>query len=146
MGKILVGYDGTDNGKSALERAIEEARNTHDRITVVSVLELPLNPDGPRNFGTLDDIGPDEGGPLSPPPEIVEHLREAREILGASGLEPDLIWAAGDAAHEIVDAAKRINARTIVIGYHHHGLFSDLFGGDVDKAVQHEAGCTVILA
>jgi nucleotide-binding universal stress UspA family protein len=146
VGRILVGYDGTENGKAALERAIEEAREKHDHITVVSVLALPLNPDAPRNFGTLDDFAPGDGGPLSPPPEVVDHLREAREILGASGIEPDLLWAAGEPAHEIVEAAKRVNARAIVIGLHHHGLFSELFGGDVDNAVQHEAGCTVILA
>ena len=146
MARILVGYDGTEAGKAALERAIEEARTTRDKITVLSVLDVPLEPDAPRNFGTLDDIGPDEGQPLGPPPEIVEHLREARGILGESGLEPDLVWAAGNPAHEIVEVAKQISARVIVIGYHHHGLLSDLMGGDVDKNVRHEAGCEVILA
>ena len=38
---------------------------------------MPLDLDVPRNFGTLDDIGPDEDAPFSPPPDVVEHLREA---------------------------------------------------------------------
>jgi nucleotide-binding universal stress UspA family protein len=146
VGKILVGYDGTEAGKAALERAIEEARDGHRKITVLSVANMPLDPNVPRYFGTLDDIAPGEGGPLSPPPDVVDHLREARQILGESGLEPDLVWAAGNPAHEIVETAKQINAETIVIGAHHHGLLSDMFGGDVDTNVRHEAGCTVILA
>lgn len=146
MARILVGYDGTQAGKVALERAIEEARSTRDKITVLSVMNMPLEPDAPRNFGTLDDIAPGEGGPLGPPPDVVEHLREAREILGESGLDPDLMWAVGNPAHEIVESAKKINARVIVIGAHHHGLLSDLMGGDVNTNVRHEAGCEVILA
>jgi nucleotide-binding universal stress UspA family protein len=146
MARILVGYDGTEAGKAALERAIEEARSTHDKITVLSVVNMPLEPDAPRNFGTLDDIAPGEGAPLSAPPDVVEHLREARGILGESGLDADLMWAAGNPAHEIVESAKQIKARVIVIGRHHHGLLSDLMGGDVDTNVRHEAGCEVILA
>jgi nucleotide-binding universal stress UspA family protein len=34
----------------------------------------------------------------------------------------------------------------IVLGEHHHGFLGNLFGADVDTAVQREAGCDVILA
>lgn len=146
MSRILVGYDGSNAGRRALDRAIVEARETHARITVLSVASMPLDPEEPRYFGTLDDISPDEGGPLSPPPDVVAHLTEARDVLVAAGLDPDLAWAAGEPGHEIVETAKRIHARTIVLGEHHHGLLSGLFGGDVDAEVQLEAGCTVILA
>ena len=36
-------------------RAIEEARDSGRQLVVVAVLEMPLNPEGPQNFGTLDD-------------------------------------------------------------------------------------------
>lgn len=146
MTHILVGYDGTDSGRRALERAIEEARDAHGRITVLSVVNMPLDPEVPRYFGTLDDIAPGEGGPLSPPPDTVAHLTEARDVLAAAGFDPGLIWAAGEPGSEIVEAAKRIKARTIVLGEHHHGFLSGFLGGDVDAEVQREAGCTVILA
>ena len=61
MRRILVGYDGADGGKRALERAIAEAYESHGRITVLSVANMPLDLDVPRNFGTLDDISDDEG-------------------------------------------------------------------------------------
>jgi len=143
---ILVGYDGSESGRRALSRAIAEARRSHARVTVLSVANMPLDPEAPRFFGTLDDMSPGEGEPLSPPPQVVADLTEARELLSAEGVDPDLVWAAGDPGNEIVEAAKRIHARTIVIGEHHHGFLSRLFGGDVDAEVQREAGCIVILA
>jgi nucleotide-binding universal stress UspA family protein len=146
MSRILVAYDGSANSRRALDRAVTEARNSHAHITVLSVAEMPLNPDAPRFFGTLDDISPDEGGSFSPPPDVVAHLTEARELLSAAGFDPDLAWSAGEPGREIVDTAKRIRARTIVLGEHHHGALSSLFGGDVDGEVEREAGCTVILA
>jgi nucleotide-binding universal stress UspA family protein len=146
VARILVGYDGSESSKRALERAIEEARAAHARITVLSIAAMPLNPEVPRYYGTLDDISPDEGGSLSPPPDVVAHLREAGDVLAAAGVDADLSWAAGEPATEIVETAKRIHARAIVLGEHHHGLLSSLFGGDVDEEVQREAGCTVILA
>jgi nucleotide-binding universal stress UspA family protein len=141
-----VGYDGSDAGRRALDRAIDEARHSHAHLTVLSVANMPLDPAVPRYFGTLDDISPGEGGPLSPPPDVVAHLTEARDILAAAGLDSDLVWGAGDPGRQIVDTAKRIQARTIVIGEHHHGFLSGLFGADVDAEVQREAGCAVIVA
>jgi nucleotide-binding universal stress UspA family protein len=146
VSRILVGYDGSDGAKRALDRAVAEARDTHGHISVVSVAAMPLDLDVPRNFGTLDDIASDEGLPFEPPSEVIAHLREAGQILAAAGIDPELTWAAGDPGHEIVETAKRIGARTIVLGEHHHGFLANLFGGDVGAGVQRDAGCTVILA
>ena len=146
MRRILVGYDGSDGGKRALERAISEAHDSHGRITVLSVANMPLDIDVPRNFGTLDDISANEGGALSPPPEIVAQLQDASERLAAAGLEANLIWRAGEPGSAILDTAKEIRAQVIVLGEHHHGLLGNLFGADVDAEVQREAGCDVILA
>jgi nucleotide-binding universal stress UspA family protein len=144
--RILVGYDGSDGGKRALERAIAEAHESRGRITVLSVANMPLDLDVPRNFGTLDDISPDEGKALPPPPDVVAHLTEASERLASAGLEANLIWAAGDPGRAIVETAKEIRAQVVVLGDHHFGLLGNLFGGDVDGEVQREAGCEVILA
>ncbi len=113
---------------------------------MLSVANVPLDLDVPRNFGTLDDISALEGAPLSPPPQVVEHLTEARERLAAAGLDPELMWAAGEAGRAIVETASRIRADVIVLGERHHGFLAGIFGGDVDGEVQREAGCKVILA
>jgi nucleotide-binding universal stress UspA family protein len=113
---------------------------------VLSVANLPLSPDAPRHFGTLDDISAREGAALAPPPDVVEHLTEARDVLAAAGHDAELTWAAGEPAHAIVEAAARIRASVIVLGEHHHGFLSSLFGADVAAEVQRAAGCDVILA
>ena len=69
---------------------------------------MPLDLDAPRYYGTLDDISPaEERATLSPPPEIVAHLEEAREILAAAGVDLELTSAAGEPGHEIVEVARR---------------------------------------
>jgi nucleotide-binding universal stress UspA family protein len=144
--RILVGFDGSDGGRRALDRAIAESRDSRAHTTVLSVAELPLDLDVPRNFGTLDDVSARESAALAPPSDVVAHLTEARDRFAARGLEADLTWAAGDPAHAIVETARRIRAQVIVLGEHHHGLLGSLFGADVDAEVQREAGCEVILA
>jgi nucleotide-binding universal stress UspA family protein len=146
MRRILVGYDGSSAGRRALDRAIAEARESHGHVTVLSVADVPLDLSVPRNFGTLGDISTREGSPLSPPPDVVAHLTEARDRLAAAGLDADLAWAAGEPGREILETARRIRAHVIVLGEHHHGFLGNLFGADVDAAVQREAGCQVILA
>jgi nucleotide-binding universal stress UspA family protein len=144
--RILVGYDGSDGGRRALERAIAEAHDSRGRITVLSVANMPLDLDVPRNFGTLDDISVDEGKPPHAPPDVVAQLTEAGERLASAGLEANLAWTAGNPGRAIVETAKEIRAHVIVLGEHHHGLLGNLFGADVDAEVQREAGCEVILA
>jgi nucleotide-binding universal stress UspA family protein len=144
--RILVGFDGTDGGRRALDRAVAESRDSRAHVTVLSVANVPLDLDTPRNFGTLDDISDREDAALGPPPEVVAHLTEARDRLHAAGLDAELRWTAGEPAHAIVETARTIHADVIVLGEHHHGLLGKAFGGDVDAAVQRDAGCEVILA
>jgi nucleotide-binding universal stress UspA family protein len=146
MRRILVGYDGATGGRKAIERAIAEAKETRARIIVLSVFNVPLDPDVPRNFGTLDDISDHEGEALPAPPDVVQHLSEARDLLAQARLDAELTWGAGPPADVIVETAKRIRADVIVVGEHHHGFLSRAFGGDVGADIQREAGCEVILA
>ena len=86
---IVVGYDGAERSSKALDRAIDEAREDGAKLVVVAVAEMPLNPEGPQNFGTLDD-SPARMIPLVEPPELEPILAEAKErrVLPASGLQP----------------------------------------------------------
>src|SRR6478735_10037596 len=124
MRRVLIAYDGSDGARRALERGIAEARDSHAHLTVLSVERLVLDPDVPRNFGTLDDVADWEGQTASAPPDVVEHLAEARERLSEAGLEADLTWAAGEPGAVIAETAARIHADAIVLGEHHHGRLS----------------------
>jgi nucleotide-binding universal stress UspA family protein len=144
--RILVGYDGSAGGRRALTRAIADAQESHAHITVLSVFNVPLEPDAPRNFGTLDDISDNEGARLSAPQDVVAQLTDARDQLAKAGLRGDLMWAAGPPADVIVETARGAHADVIVVGEHHHGFLARAFGADVGAAVQREASCEVVLA
>ena len=142
---IVVGYDGDERSIKALDRAIDEAREDRAHLVVVAVAEMPLNPEGPQNFGTLDD-SPARMIPLVEPSELEPVLAAAKERVESAGLTGDYMWAAGDPANEIVEVAKDRKAGLIVIGSHHHSLFARILGPDVATQVKRDAGCDVIVA
>jgi nucleotide-binding universal stress UspA family protein len=142
---IVVGYDGEAPASVALDRAIEEARRSGGRLVVVAVSEMPLNPEGPQSFGTLDD-SPARMIPLVEPPELEPVFASARERIEAAGVRADYTWAAGEPADAIVGAARDHHADLVVVGAHHHGLLSRVLGADVASEVKRSAGCDVIVA
>ncbi len=144
MKTIVVGYDGHEAAQRALDRAIEEARERDAHLVVVAVVEMPLNPEGPQNFGTLDD-SPARMIPLVEPPELEPVFRAARERIDAAGVQAEYSWAAGEPADAIVGEARDRKAELVVVGSHHHGLLSRLFGTDVAAEVKRTAGCDVIV-
>ena len=141
-----MGFDDSDAARRALIRGIDEARERNARLVVLSVFEMPLDPQVDRFFGTLDDIADWEGKPLAPPPELVGLLGEARDQVEGAGLQADFMWAAGEPGRAIVDAARDAKVEAVVLGEHHHGFLGGLFGADVAAEVQKELGATVILA
>jgi nucleotide-binding universal stress UspA family protein len=143
---VLVGFDESAAAGRALDRGIDEARARHSRLVVLSVLEVPLDPQVDRYFGTLDDIADWEGNPIAPPPELVGLLAQARERVEGAGLHADFMWAAGEPGRAIVDAAREARVDVVVLGEHHHGFVSGLLGKDVAAVVVLELGCYVILS
>jgi len=141
--KIVVGYDGSKASSKALDRAIQEAQERRAGLIVLAVEEMPLNPEGPQNFGTLDD-SPARMIPLVEPPELEPALAEAKQRIEAAGLTADYTWAAGEPASAIVGLAQERGAELIVIGSHHHGMLARVFGPDVATQVKRDAGCDVI--
>jgi nucleotide-binding universal stress UspA family protein len=144
MSTIVVGYDDKDAAKRALDRALEEVRASGDRVVVVTVLELPLDPAAPRNFGTFGD-GPPGTIPHGVPEELEPVLAHARDRVAAAGVEADFLWAAGDPANVIVDVARDRNASLVVVGSHHHGFLAKLVGSDVAAEVKRRAGADVLV-
>jgi len=141
---ILVGYDESDASARALERAADEALSKSQRLIVLAVLELPLDPRDPHQFGTAGD-GTPITGPFAEPPPITDLFADAQRRLEGTGVTADYVWAPGEPARLIVDIAKDRGASTIVVGHHHHSMLGRLFGTDVAADVQREASCEVIV-
>ncbi len=141
---IVLGYDASEASQRALEVAAEKARDAHQKLLVLAVLEMPLDPNAPRAYGTAGD-GEPLRGPFPQPPEIAEILIDARRRLGAADVKADYAWAAGEPATVIVEAAQARHASAIVVGHHHHSMLGRLFGTDVAADVQRRAGCDVVV-
>jgi nucleotide-binding universal stress UspA family protein len=141
---IVVGYDDKRAARHALDRAIEEAHARNGHLVVVAVAEMLLNPEGPQNFGTLDDT-PARMIPLVEPTELEPVLAHAKERVSAAGVPADFVWLAGEPGSSIVDVAHERNAALVVIGSHHHALLGRLLGTDVAAEVKRRADCDVIV-
>jgi nucleotide-binding universal stress UspA family protein len=139
---ILVGYDDKEPAKRALDHAIEEAKRTGARLVVLVVAEMPLNPQGLQNYGTLDD-SPPVMMPLEPPEDVEAALDHAQEAVRAAGLQADYAWSAGDPSGEIVATAKDQRADLVVLGEHHHSGLARFFGSDTAAEVERELGSDV---
>ena len=140
----MVGYDDEDAAKRALDRGLEEAKASNAELVVVTVVELPLDPEGPQNFGTLDD-SPARMIPLVVPEELEPVLAHARDRVAAEGVKADFLWAAGDPANVLVDVARDRGASLVVVGSHHHGFLAKLVGSDVAAEVKRHAGADVVV-
>lgn len=142
-GTILIGYDESEGADRALDRAIAEAASSGDTLVVLSVMEMLLDPEGPQNFGNLNESA--EMMPLLEPPELEPLFAKARVRIEAAGLVADYVWAVGNAADKIGATARDREARLVVLGAHHHGFLSRLIGTDVAVEVERELGSTVLV-
>ena len=134
MKTIVVGYDGTEPAKRALERAAELASAFGSRLVVTSVVEVVMSAAG-RSIGTAPE---GEGTHAA-------QLAAAKAFLAEKGLEADYIEALGHPAESIVDAAVERGADMIVIGTREPGFVQRLIGNSVSNAVANKAHCDVLI-
>jgi nucleotide-binding universal stress UspA family protein len=105
MGSIVVGYDGSDSGKSALARAVELATGLGDEV----VLAFGYSPPGTW------------GGEIAEHEEAIEEygeklMSEAREQVQTDGVEVIYELVAKRGAEALLDVSRRHEARMIVVG------------------------------
>lgn len=142
-GTILIGLDDSEGAGRALDRAIEEAKTSGDALVVVSVVEMPLDPEGPQQFGSYD-----QGArmmPLVEPPELEPLFAMARSRAEEAGIEAECVWAVGNVSEKLTSAARDHGARLVVLAAHHHSFLGRLFGTDVAAEVERELGASVLV-
>jgi nucleotide-binding universal stress UspA family protein len=147
MKTIVVGYDGSDSGDRALERAAEFATAFGAKLVVVSVAELPsyvppyaAGPETgltamPMEDPVLADVRPEEvvGGVLD----------RARSRLAGADAEFEARTGAADDA--IIEVADDRAADLIVVGTREPGFLSRLFEGSVSRDLAKRAHCDVLI-
>jgi nucleotide-binding universal stress UspA family protein len=130
--KIVVGYDGSDSAKRALQRAADLAADG-DPIVVVASAE-PHARSGPTGGAHLD------------PSEFEQRrgdLEEAKQLLSERGIDAELIEARGDPGTAIVEAAK--DADLVVVGSRGLNPVQRILLGSVSSKVVHRASSDVLV-
>jgi nucleotide-binding universal stress UspA family protein len=133
MTSIVVGFDGSDQARRALERAATLAGG--GPITVVTA--VPFAPIATKGPSPIVDPLEEE--------QRLEILGDAQATLAARGITAHAVETHGDAATAIVNAAKDEHADIIIIGKHgRHGALARLMGSTAEHVVRH-APCDVLV-
>jgi nucleotide-binding universal stress UspA family protein len=130
--KVVVGYDGSEHAKRALERAAELASD-QDTLVVVASAEPKVV------------TAPSEGAHQDPS-EMQRRRRaldEAQEQLSSRGLKAEYVESYGDPGHAIVEAGK--DADLIVVGSRGLNRLERVFLGSVSTKVVQRANCDVLV-
>ncbi|MGN6254903.1 MAG: universal stress protein [Solirubrobacterales bacterium] len=130
---LLVGYDGSEGGRDALEltRVVAEASDAN----VLLVTVLPYGP-LPIPYEILDEEEAEQTEPL---------FKEAKEQLGGVEVE-SRAFGGGSPAGVINDLAEREKVETIVVGSPHRGPVGRTLIGSVADGLLHGAPCEVMVA
>lgn len=131
--RLLVGYDGSDDGRDALELARVLGEATGAGALVVTV--LPYGP-LPIPYEVLEEEEAERAEPL---------FAEARARLGDLEVETRA-FGGGSAAAVINDLAEREKVETIVVGSPHRGAIGRVVIGSVADGLLHGAPCEVVVA
>jgi nucleotide-binding universal stress UspA family protein len=132
--KILVPVDGSDHSMRALKEAINLAKMTDGKITLMHVnrRESPMS----RSSNSKDEIIQSNGKSI---------LAADKKIVEAEGLSVDTIMAEGKVAEEIVRTAKEGSFDLVIIGARGLSRVEEIMLGSVSCGVAEKAPCPVIV-
>lgn len=131
--KLLVGYDGSEGGRDALEltRVMAEALGASAMVVAV----IPYGP-LPVPYEMLEEEEAERAQPL---------FEEAKKLLGDVEVETRA-FGGGSPAGVINDLAEREGVETIVVGSPHRGPLGRALIGSVADGLLHGAPCEVSVA
>ncbi len=138
MSGIIVGVDGSDHSRRALEWAMREAALRQMPLTVVTVHVLVAGYFGPVSYPGDIDLTQHARE------EALKEVAEVRDELGESApAEVEVLAVSGIPAEELLSAAK--DADLLVVGSRGAGGFARLLMGSVSSQVAHHAHCPVVI-
>jgi nucleotide-binding universal stress UspA family protein len=131
---IVVGVDGSDDGRRALDWAIEEAKRRDLSLLLVHGVEVTMASASPYGTGI-----------------VLEQLEQAaQDVLAeeaayarASGVPVTMRLEVGSAAYALIEASH--GAAMVVVGTRGHGGFAGMLLGSVSTACVHHAHCPVMV-
>ena len=139
MTGIIVGIDGSDHSRRALEWAVKEAAIRHAPLTVLVVQPAIAGYSGSATAYPGDAALADQAGKTAQ-----EETDQVVAGLGGPGPESVTVQATiGIPAAVLIDASK--DADLVVVGSRGTGGFRELVLGSVSTQVTHHAHCPVVV-
>ena len=130
MGTIVIGYDGSEPSKHALERAAALAEG--GKVIVVSAAHALVS----RAGQVVDPVEDDDSA---------RNLAEAKTRLAALHVDATLVEGVGDPAAVIAAEADQAGADLIVVGSNGKNLIERLLAGSVSTGVANKAKTDVLV-
>jgi nucleotide-binding universal stress UspA family protein len=149
----LVGFDGSEPSRHALDRAIADARTDSAEVVVGVVLDMPFDPTElpTAGMGPALDVADTETPKLEAridagdvPPALQSAVETGQHALDRSGLRGEVAWRMGPLVEELIKLAQGNGAVRIYLGPHHHQRF-DALRGDLVKTLSKHTRWDVIV-
>ena len=137
----MVGTDGSDTARTAVDAAVELARLTGATLHLVSAYE-PVS--SQRLRPEARQVPDDLQWMVNPREDVDATLAEAARA-GAGGLEAQTFVREGDPADAILDVAEELAADLIVVGNKGMTGARRFLLGSVPTRVSHHAPCAVMI-
>jgi len=134
MERIVVGVDGSEISRAALQWAVDEARRRTATVEAIHVLHQPFV----YGYAYLAEVETDDYAE-----EAQKVLNEAIAAIDTTGVAVEPRVIAGGPSQVLVEAAK--GADLLVVGSRGRGGFSGLLLGSVSQQVAHHAPCPVVI-
>ena len=139
---IVVGTDGSDTARKAVQQATELAQQVGASISLVSAYEPVSNQ---RLRDEKREVPKDMEWMVNPREDVEATLKEASEEVGGAGVQVETFAREGDAADAILDVAEEQNADLIVVGNKGMTGAKRFLLGSVPNKVSHHAPCSVLI-
>ncbi|TDO66444.1 nucleotide-binding universal stress UspA family protein [Kribbella sp. VKM Ac-2571] len=138
MEKIVVGIDGSETARRALEWAAAEASLRGARLIVVHAWQQPT-------AALMSTYAPLLADPATLAETARQTLTDSLKAADLTGLvsEPELLVVQGPAASALIGAAE--NSSLLVVGSRGRGGVAGLLLGSVSRQVAHESTIPVVI-
>jgi nucleotide-binding universal stress UspA family protein len=142
MPGILVGVDGSDHSRRALEWAMREAAHHHVPLTVMTVHPGPVRP-ATQIYWDIPNLPEDSHNLERIQAAVRDFTDKVADEIGETVPESTVNVIRGDPAQELVNASH--SADLIVVGTRGTGAWAQLLLGSVSSKVAHHAACPIVV-
>ena len=139
---IVVGTDGSETARKAVQQATALARQVDASISLVSAFEPVPNQ---RLREESREVPKDLEWMVNPREDVEATLKDAAEEVDAAGVKVEIFAREGDAADAILDVAEEQRADLIVVGNKGMTGAKRFLLGSVPNKVSHHAPCSVMI-